>query len=151
MPFVELNREIEAHDGMPVAEIMALYGPDGFRAMEAAALERVIAAHDRLILAVGGGIVEEPATLASLLARFHTVWVKAAPQEHMDRVRAQGDERPMAGNPQAMTQLRAILASREPLYRRAEAQLDTSGRPRDVSARELVALIGARGFLGAVP
>lgn len=147
LPFVELNREIEETTGMPIAEVMALYGQDGYRDLEAEALERVTQAHDAMILAVAGGLVAEPETYARLLAQFHTVWLRAEPEEHMARVRAQGDERPMAGNPQAMAQLRALLASREPLYARAEAQLDTSGKTEAAALDELLDLIRRRGFL----
>ncbi|SMX50209.1 helix-turn-helix transcriptional regulator [Maliponia aquimaris] len=148
VPFVELNREIAALGGMPVGEILALYGQEGYRRLEADALEAVIAAHDRVILAVGGGIVAEPATYNRLLAHFHTVWLKATPEEHMARVRAQGDERPMAGQPAAMLQLKSILQAREVLYERTHAQLDTSGATLDVTLDRLLALIAEQGFLG---
>ena len=147
LPFVELNREIETVGGMPLDEIMALYGQEGYRKLEADALDRVIASHDRMILAVAGGIVAEPDTYARLLARFHTIWVRASAQEHMERVRAQGDERPMAGNPEAMAQLQSILASREALYARAGAELDTTGKPLERSAQELESLIASQGYL----
>lgn len=149
-PFVELNREIEAHAGMPVSEIMGLYGPDGYRALEAQTLDRVIAGHSRVILAVAGGIVADADTYDRLLARFHTIWISASAQEHMDRVRAQGDERPMAGNPQAMAQLRALLEARIPLYSRADAHLETGGRPVDASIAALTGLIRERGYLDRI-
>ena len=149
IPFAELNREIEDHAGMPVPEIMAFYGQEGYRRLESDALDRVVATHDRVILAVAGGIVAEPATYAKLLAKFHTVWLKASPQEHMDRVRAQGDERPMAGNPEAMDQLKSILTSRESLYQRAQSMLDTSGRTEGESLRDLLTLIRSREILGS--
>ncbi|WP_425099031.1 helix-turn-helix transcriptional regulator [Tropicibacter sp. S64] len=147
LPFVELNREIALAGGMPVDEILALYGQEGYRKLEADALDRIVATHDRMILAVAGGIVAEPATYNSLLGRFHTIWLKATPSEHMDRVRAQGDTRPMEGNPEAMAQLRSILHSREALYARAHAQLDTSGASVEDTLKRLVALIRERGFL----
>ena len=147
VPFLELNREIEDHSGMPVNELMALYGQEGYRTLEAQAVERVISTHDTVILAVAGGIVADPATYNTVLAKFHTIWVKAAPEEHMARVQAQGDLRPMAGNPEAMEQLRTILKSREALYRQAHAELDTSGRMPEASAAELVELIRAKGFI----
>jgi XRE family aerobic/anaerobic benzoate catabolism transcriptional regulator len=148
VPFVELNREIERDSGIPVEEVMALYGIEGYRKLESEAVDRVVAAHDRVILAVAGGIVSETDTYDRLLAHFHTVWLRATPEEHMARVRAQGDERPMAGDPaMAMDQLRAILKSREALYERALAQLDTSGKPLETSLTDLLALIDARGFL----
>ncbi len=147
LPFIELNREIEEQSGMPVNEVMALYGQEGYRKLEAQAVSRITATHEALILAVAGGIVAEPDTYKSLLAQFHTVWLKASPEEHMGRVRAQGDTRPMAGNPEAMEQLKSILRSREALYERAEAQLDTSGQPFEATLDALEELIRARGFL----
>jgi len=147
LPFVELNREIEDQAGMPVNEVQALYGQEGYRRLEAQALGRVIATHEALILAVAGGIVAEPETYKTLLQHFHTVWVRASPEDHMARVRAQGDLRPMAGNPEAMEQLRHILTSREALYEQARARLDTSGRTPEQSLAELLALIAERRFL----
>ena len=148
VPFVELNREIEEHSGMPVDEVLALYGQEGYRSLEAQAIDRVIATYDTVVLAVAGGIVVEPETYNTLLSRFHTVWLRTSPDEHMMRVRAQGDERPMAGNPEAMEQLKSILTSREPLYARAEAQLNTSGVAVETALSQLVELVRARGFLG---
>ena len=147
IPFVELNREIEEQAGMPVTEVLALYGQEGYRRLEAQALSRVIATHEAMILAVAGGIVAEPDTYKTLLKHFHTIWVRASPEDHMSRVRAQGDTRPMAGNPEAMEQLRHILTSREALYDQARAKLDTSGRTVDQSLAELQALIAERRFL----
>ncbi|RLK03586.1 helix-turn-helix transcriptional regulator [Ruegeria conchae] len=147
LPFVELTAQIEEMSGMPLAEVMAFYGQEGYRNLEAQALDRVIAADDRMVLAVAGGIVSEPSTYTTLLSRFHTVWLRATPTEHMERVRAQGDERPMAGNPKAMEQLKCILASREALYGRANAQLDTSGQTENESIRDLMELVEEHGFL----
>tara|TARA_R110002020_G_scaffold370688_2_gene582300 strand:- start:3916 stop:4758 length:843 start_codon:yes stop_codon:yes gene_type:complete len=147
LPFVELNKEIEDQSGMPVAEVMALYGQEGYRKLEAQAVTRMVETHDALVLAVAGGIVSDPEAYAQLLAHFHTVWVRTSPDEHMSRVRAQGDERPMAGNPEAMEQLRSILTEREELYARAEAHLDTSGKTTEQSLEDLLCLIEARGFL----
>lgn len=147
IPFVELNREIEDHAGMAVTEVLALYGQEGYRRLEAQALSRIVAMHDTMILAVAGGIVAEPDTYTALLSQFHTIWVKATPEEHMARVRAQGDTRPMAGNPEAMDQLRHILTSREALYDQARARLDTSGRTMEQSLGDLLALIADRRFL----
>ncbi|WP_319825428.1 helix-turn-helix transcriptional regulator [Thalassovita sp.] len=148
IPFVELNREIEEQSGMPVNEVMALYGQEGYRKLEAQAVTRVIQTHDTMILAVAGGIVAAPDTYTTLLNRFHTIWVKASPTEHMDRVRAQGDTRPMAGNPEAMADLKSILTSREALYEKAQVSLDTSGKPTAQSLQDLLALIRDNRFLG---
>ena len=149
IPFVELGREIEAETDMPLSEVMALYGIDGYRRMEADALERISARHDRVILAVAGGIVAEEATYARLLQQFHTVWVRTSAPEHMQRVRAQGDVRPMQGNPSAMRQLNTLLETRTPLYQRAEAQVDTSGRTPGSSLQDLLGQIRQHGFLNA--
>ncbi|MGB7240872.1 MAG: helix-turn-helix transcriptional regulator [Sulfitobacter sp.] len=147
VPFVELNKEIEDLGGMPIAEIIALYGPEGYRKLEAEALDMTAAVYGQMILAVAGGVVDDPQTFGRLLETSHTIWVKASAQNHMDRVRAQGDERPMAGNPQAMAQLRALLASRKPLYAQADAQLDTSNRSVAQSVAELLDLIRDKAFL----
>lgn len=147
VPFVELNREIATHGGMPIAEIMALYGQEGYRQLEADAVDRIISKHEKVIVAAAGGIVAEPNTYNRLLMNFHTVWLKASPDEHMDRVRAQGDERPMAGDIEAMAQLKAILTSREALYDRAQAELDTSGVSKNVSLKQLLKLIEEQHFL----
>jgi XRE family transcriptional regulator, aerobic/anaerobic benzoate catabolism transcriptional regulator len=141
LPFIELNREIEEVSGMPATEVMALYGQEGYRRLERQALERIVATSDAAVLAVAGGIVAEPETFAYLLRYFHTVWIKARPEEHMERVRNQGDLRPMKGNPKAMEELYSILASREELYAKAEATVDTSGRSLEESKRDLVAAV----------
>ncbi|MGO8800672.1 MAG: helix-turn-helix transcriptional regulator [Roseiarcus sp.] len=147
LPFVELNRDIEEQSGMPVTDIMALYGQEGYRRLERQALERVVATSDAVVLAVAGGIVSEPETFAFLLRNFHTIWLKAPPETHMKRVFEQGDERPMAGNPKAMEELTSILTSREALYARAESVVDTNGRSPDESARDLVLAVRKLGIL----
>jgi XRE family transcriptional regulator, aerobic/anaerobic benzoate catabolism transcriptional regulator len=147
LPFVELNREIESQSGMAVNEVIALYGQEGYRQLERRALERVVATTDRLVLAAAGGLVTAPETFSFLLAHFHTVWLKAAPEEHMQRVRAQGDERPMAGNPKAMEALNALLAVRAALYASAAATVDTSGRTVAASAADLERAVRSLGVL----
>ena len=142
VPFRELTREVEAHTGVTIADVIALYGPDGYRKLERQALEQIAATTEEGILAVAGGIVSDPGTFAFLLERFHTIWLKASPREHMDRVRSQGDERPMAGNPRAMEDLVALLAGREVLYARAAARVDTSGRALEQSLTDLLGEIG---------
>lgn len=147
VPFIELNRAIEAAGGMPIAEIIALYGPDGYRQLEADALDKIVVEQSRAVIAVAGGIVGEAGTFDRLLDRFHTVWIKARPEDHMARVRAQGDTRPMAGNPQAMSQLRLILKGREAEYARADAVLDTSDQTVTASTKALLSLIERHGFI----
>src|ERR1700687_4081507 len=125
--FVELNKEIEAQNGLSVAEIIALYGQEGFRRMEQAAHAALLARKELMVLATGGGIVSEPLTFDLILSSFYTIWLKAEPEEHMARVRGQGDLRPMADDRSAMAELRTILLSREPLYARASTTVDTAG------------------------
>ena len=147
IPFVELNAEIEATSGMPVNELMALYGQEGYRRLERQAVERIAAAHDSVVLAVAGGIVSEPDTFNFLLRHFHTIWLKAKPEEHMSRVRKQGDTRPMAGNPAAMDELKTILTSRESLYAQSGAQVDTSGKDVEDSLADLLETIERERYL----
>ncbi len=147
IPFVELNEEIAKRAGMPISEVMALYGADGYRDIEAQALNEVLNEHETMILAVAGGIVSDPQVYDILLASCHAIWLRAKPSDHMDRVRAQGDLRPMRGQPQAMAQLKHLLSTREGLYRLALASLDTSGRTLDGARLALIRLIEDRGFL----
>lgn len=139
--FCELNERIEQQAGMPVSEIMALYGQDGYRKLEKEALNAVAESRTRVVLAVGGGIVSNPATFKKLLSEFYTIWVRATPQEHMDRVRNQGDQRPMAGNPRAMEDLKSILLNRETLYARADEMIDTSGKSLIESKTDILTVI----------
>ena len=136
--FVELNKEIEQQNGLSVAEIIALYGQEGFRRMEQAALGQLLARRELMVLATGGGIVSEPLTFDLILSSFYTIWLKAEPEEHMARVRRQGDLRPMADDRSAMAELRTILLSREPLYARASAVVDTAGLTIDTAAARLI-------------
>src|ERR1700753_1214590 len=136
--FVELNKEIEQQNGLSVAEIIALYGQEGFRRMEQAALGMWLARKELMVLAPGGGIVSEPLTFDLILSSFYTIWLKAEPEEHMARVRGQGDLRPMADDRSAMAELRNILGSREPLDARASAVVDTAGLQVDAAATRLL-------------
>ena len=136
--FVELNKEIESENGLSVAEIINLYGQEGFRRLEQAAVQQLLARNELMVLATGGGIVSEPLTFDLILSSFYTVWLKAEPEEHMGRVRRQGDLRPMADDRSAMAELRNILLSREPLYSRAAAVVDTAGLSVDAAAARLI-------------
>src|ERR1700742_3949720 len=136
--FVELNKEIEAQNGLSIAEIIALYGQEGFRRMEQNALNQLLAQKEPMVLATGGGIVSEPLTFDLILSSFYTIWLKAEPEEHMGLVRKQGDLRPMADDRSAMAELRNILVSREPLYARASATVDTAGLSVDAAAARLI-------------
>jgi XRE family aerobic/anaerobic benzoate catabolism transcriptional regulator len=140
-PLVELDKEIEREAGISLSEVFLLYGQAGYRRIERRCLERMINSQEDMVLTVGGGIVSEPETYNLLLLNCFTVWVKAAPEEHMARVVAQGDMRPMAGHAEAMEDLRKILAARESLYGKADAQVDTSGRSVDKSFAALQKVI----------
>lgn len=142
--FHELDREIEAEARMGLSELFELHGQAGFRRLERAVLERLLATVTPFVLATGGSIVADPATFALLLEGCRTVWVRATPEEHMARVVAQGDMRPMQDNRQAMADLRTILAAREPLYARADLTLDTAGRTTEASFAELLRLLGGQ-------
>ena len=143
VPFIELDHEIEKDTGMPLAEIFSLYGQSGYRAIEKRTLERVLRTSERAVISVGGGIVSEKDTYDYLLAQCYTVWLKAQPDEHMSRVIAQGDFRAMASSDRAMEDLRRILESREPLYRNADATVDTSGDSVEASFTKLSAALQA--------
>jgi len=143
-PCVELDHEIELDTGLPLHEIIGLNGQAGYRRLERKTLERVLADQRRVVLVAAGGIVSQEETFNLLLANCYTVWIKAQPEEHMSRVLAQGDFRPMAGNDEAMEDLRRILDSREPLYRKADAIIDTSGETPAQSLAELRKVIAAR-------
>jgi XRE family transcriptional regulator, aerobic/anaerobic benzoate catabolism transcriptional regulator len=141
VPFIELDREIERDSGTRLAEVFDLYGQAAYRRYERRALEGVIERYDRAVVATGGSIVSEPATFDLLLSACYTVWLTAAPEEHMSRVVAQGDTRPMAENEQAMEDLRRILAGRNALYSKADARIDTAGKTVAQSFAELKAAV----------
>jgi XRE family aerobic/anaerobic benzoate catabolism transcriptional regulator len=149
LSFKELNEDIAEASGMPAGEVMALYGPEGYRHLERQSLERVVATYDQVILAVAGGIVSQPETYNYLLRNFHTIWLKAEPEEHMARVRGQGDERPMAGNPDAMAELRNILTAREALYARAEVHINTSKTTLQKCLEAILDAINKKRFIVA--
>lgn len=141
LPFIELDQEIEKDTGMPLGEIFSLYGQTGYRTIERRLLERVLRDRGRAILSVGGGVVSEKETYEFLLLNCYTVWIKARPEEYMARVIAQGDFRVMGGSNQAMEDLRRILDAREPLYRKADLYLETSGHSVEESLAELKAAL----------
>ena len=143
-PFVELDREVERLAGMGLSELFSLYGQAGYRRFERRALEAAIESHERVVIATGGSIVSESATFDLLLSACYTVWLKAKPEEHMSRVIAQGDMRPMAGNKAAMDDLRQILNGRAALYGKADYTVDTSEQSPQQSLRLLKQLAVAK-------
>jgi len=148
-PFIELTRVIEQLAGCPPSEIHSLYGASAYRRYEQRALEAVIAEHPRAVIASPGGLVAEPGTFNTLLAHCFTIWLQATPEEHMRRVIAQGDLRPMSGNNEAMDDLKRILAGRSELYGRADMAFDTSEKTLADAYLQLRDRLAAR--LGAEP
>lgn len=144
-PFLELSREIEKFAGCTVGEIQSLYGQNAYRRYERRAVEETIQLYPEAVIAIPGGLVAEPATYNLLLSHCTTVWLQAHPEDHMARVMSQGDLRPMAGNEEAMEDLKGILAHRAPFYAKAELHLDTSASPLDETFLSLRALV--RGAL----
>ena len=140
-PFVELSREIEKSAGCSINEIQNLYGQSAYRRHERRALEDALQHHPEAVIATPGGLVSDPATFQLLLTRCTTVWLQADPQDHMQRVVAQGDLRPMAGKREAMQDLRNILADRAAFYAQAEFQLNTSAAPLEASFEALRRLL----------
>ena len=132
-PFVELSRQIEKFAGCSVAEIQALYGANAYRRYERRALEEAIQIYPEAVIATPGGLVSDPTNFNALLAHCSTVWLQAAPEDHMNRVVAQGDTRPMAASREAMEDLKGILAGRAAFYSKAQLQIDTSAQPLDAT------------------
>jgi len=140
MPFIELDREVETEAGAPLGEVFSLYGQEAFRRFERKALARVLQQTPRAVIATGGSLVNDPDTYNLLLDHCTCVWLKATPEDHMQRVMAQGDMRPFKGSPAALEEIRRLLADRGRLYSRADAALDTSGRTVRQNLAELRAL-----------
>jgi XRE family aerobic/anaerobic benzoate catabolism transcriptional regulator len=132
-PFVELSREIEKFAGCSVSEIQALYGVNAYRRYERRALEEAIQIYPEAVIATPGGLVSDPANFNLLLAHCSTVWLQAEPEDHMKRVMAQGDLRPMAASREAMEDLKGILAGRAAFYSKAQLRLDTSAQPLEAT------------------
>lgn len=142
VPFLELDRLIEQESGVALSAIFDLYGQSGFRRLERRCLDQVIERYPRFVLATGGSLVSEPATFERLLTMCFTVWLRATPEDHMERVIAQGDMRPMADNRESMSDLRRILEVREPLYRKADLIMETSDSDPEESVTRLLGAIG---------
>jgi len=138
MPFLELDRLIEQESGLTLSLIFDFRGQSGFRQLERQCLEDVIQRQPRFVIATGGSLVSESATFERLLSSCFTVWLRASPEEHMQRVIAQGDMRPMSNNRDAMSDLKRILAEREVLYSKADIQVDTAGRTFEKSLEVLM-------------
>jgi XRE family aerobic/anaerobic benzoate catabolism transcriptional regulator len=147
VPFIEMATAIAGESGTSLSEIFSLYGQAAYRRYEQRALERAVATHERAVIATGGSLVSEPATFELLLRSCHTVWIAASPAEHMSRVMAQGDLRPMQASREAMADLKRILENRQALYGKADAVIDTTGKTIAQSFGELAEAAGR--LLGA--
>jgi XRE family aerobic/anaerobic benzoate catabolism transcriptional regulator len=148
VPFVELDREVERASGMELSEIFSVHGQSMFRRLERQCLETIVARFERVLIAAGGSLVTEPATYDLLLSTCFVIWLSATPEQHMSRVLAQGDLRPMADGPQAMDDLKAILESRRPLYAKANAEVPTSGKSEAEALTMLIDIIARSHFNG---
>ena len=135
--FVELSRVIENLAGCSISEIHGLYGPQAYRRYERRALEDCLAQHPHAVLATPGGLVSEETTFSMMLAQCFTIWLQATPEDHMARVLAQGDTRPMAASTEAMQDLRRILNNRSPFYAKADLHFDTSAQALEESFQAL--------------
>lgn len=135
--FLELDRLVEGEAGLSLADLFATHGEEYFRRLEVAVLERLLSERRSAVLATGGGIVDNREAWALLAQHTTTVWLRASPEVHWERVIRQGDARPMAGRPAAKAELRRLLARREPLYRRARHHVDTARHGVDGSVRLL--------------
>jgi XRE family transcriptional regulator, aerobic/anaerobic benzoate catabolism transcriptional regulator len=142
-PFIELDRLVEEDYGASIPDLIEMAGTATFRRHERSALDRIITAQDAAIITTAGGIVANQENYALLLRRTHTIWIKARPEDHMSRVMAQGDFRPMAQNRAAMADLIAILEARRGDYSRAEAEIDTSGDAIEQSFAKLLRTVTA--------
>jgi XRE family aerobic/anaerobic benzoate catabolism transcriptional regulator len=141
VPFVELDREVEREYGATIGEILQLHGQPGYRRFERQSLQAVLEKHEAAVIETGGGLAADPQTLPVLLESTVCVWIRATPEEHMQRVIDQGDLRPMARSREAMRELKNILKAREPYYRQARWQLNKSGKTVDQSFRELIGMV----------
>lgn len=142
VPFVELDERIERHAGLSLAAIFDLEGVEAYRALEREVLEQVLGEGQRMVIATGGSIVTSEDTWARVREACTTVWLRAAPEQHLARVLAQGDHRPMQGRPRALDELRDILERRSRLYALADLHVETSDRAPEEVTTELVARVG---------
>jgi len=143
VPFVELDRRIEQAAQLSLNELFSLYGEEYYRRLERETLTSILAERRPMVLATGGGIVTSPQTYALLEESATMIWLRASPEDHWNRVVRQGDRRPMANHPQAMADLRHLLAEREPLYATAHHTIDTTGRPIEAVVADLARLLPA--------
>jgi len=146
IPFVELDALVEEQSGLPLAEVFAVHGESLYRRLEAQALESLLAAGQPLVLATGGGLVSARETYDRLKRSCLTVWLKARPEEHFERVSGQGDLRPIQASADAMAELRQILSARAPLYGEADVTVETSAALPEAVAADVLAELARLGL-----
>lgn len=144
LPFIELDERVEAVADLSLAEVFAVHGEDYYRRLEHTALTALVNEGQPAVVATGGGIVTHAENYARLREAATTVWLKAAPEDHWDRVIQQGDRRPMRDHPHAMAELRALLAARAPLYEQADIIVDTHGQALAAVIDDVAGLLEGR-------
>lgn len=142
LPFLEMSKEVERAYGGEMRLLIELGGQSALRRYEHEAWEKIVADHDAAVIATPGGVAADPELFERLLTTAHSVWLEASPEDHMRRVMAQGDFRPMASNRSAMEDLKAILRARASEYARADARLDTSAQDFDGTIAKLEVIAG---------
>jgi len=145
LPFFEVDEQIETAAGLDLGQIFQLHGEDYYRQLEGRCLDVLLDARPK-VLALSGGVVGNPRAWDRVRDRCTTVWLRATPEDHMKRVVEQGDHRPMADRADAMQELRAILADREPRYAHSEVLIDTSAQSLESTIERLVAELEEHGW-----
>ena len=146
LAFLGVTREIEARAGMSLADLFNLGGPEAYRALENEVVADLARRDERVVLETAGGIVSNPEALDAILGSWKTVWLRASPEQHLERVVRQGDTRPMRGTPRALEHVKSLLARREPDYQRADFVIDTTGKTPGECVDLLDRLVGPAGF-----
>ena len=149
LPFVEMDALVQESAGLPLDQIFELHGERYYRRLERETLHAILSGSGASVVAAAGGVVNEPSTWKALLDRTTVVWLRARPEDHWERVVAQGDRRPMADNPDAMAELRAMLASREGRYGQAHVVVDTARRTPQAVARAIASELSLRNARSA--
>lgn len=143
IPFIEMDALVQEAAGLPLDQIFELHGERFYRRLERDTLQSILGGSHASVVAAAGGVVNEPSTWKTLLDRTTVVWLRARPEDHWRRVIAQGDRRPMADNPDALAELRAMLASREGRYAQAHVIVDTARRTPTAVVKAILAELAA--------
>jgi XRE family transcriptional regulator, aerobic/anaerobic benzoate catabolism transcriptional regulator len=144
VPFLELDALIEKEANLSLGELFSLHGESYYKRLAYDILLKLLSQNEPVVIATGGSIVTDPETWQLLKRRTHTVWVKAAPEDHWKRVLGQGDTRPMANRTSAMAELRSILSLRAPLYAEAAQTIDTGSVRASEAVRAIVTALNTK-------